>query len=130
MSILINIAREKGISAYVGAGLNRWPAVHYLDSAVAFRLALEKASAGSTFHSVAEEGVKTKDIAELIGKKLGIPVESMSVEKAKEHFGGFAFAVARDNPCSNKKTREDLGWEPQQCTLLADLEGGKYFNVL
>ncbi|KAH8703122.1 hypothetical protein BGW36DRAFT_368856 [Talaromyces proteolyticus] len=128
MSTLISTAREKGVSVYVGDGLNHWPAVHYLDTAVAYRLALEKASAGSTFHVVAEEGVKMKDIAEMIGKKLGLPAQSKSIEEAQEHFGSFGLAVAADNFVSNKKTREVLGWNPQQCTLLADLEDGSYFK--
>jgi nucleoside-diphosphate-sugar epimerase len=128
ISTLIATAREKGASVYLGDGLNHWPAVHYLDTAVAYRLALEKAGAGSTFHIVAEEGVKMKDIAETIGKKLGVPVESKSMEEAQEHFGPFSSVVSVDNPVSNKKTREVLGWNPQKCTLLADLQNGKYFT--
>jgi nucleoside-diphosphate-sugar epimerase len=129
MSNLIAIAREKGTSVYIGDGLNRWPAVHHLDTAVAYRLALEKGSAGSTFHVVAEEGVRMKDIAETIGQKLGVPVQSKPVEEAQEHFGSFGVVVAADNPVSSVKTREVLGWAPRQCTLLADLRDGKYFEA-
>ncbi|KPM39418.1 hypothetical protein AK830_g7165 [Neonectria ditissima] len=128
MATLIATAREKGVSVYVGDGLNHWPAVHYLDTAVAYRLALEKANAGSTYHIVAEEGVKMKDIAETIGKKLGLPAESKSLEEAQEHFGPFGLIVGIDNLASNKKTCEVLGWKPQQCTLIADLEEGGYFK--
>ncbi|KAM5356729.1 hypothetical protein ACJ41O_003375 [Fusarium nematophilum] len=101
MSILIATAREKGSSVYVGDGLHRWPAVHYLDTAVAYRLALENSSAGSTFHIVAEEGVEMKAIAETIGERLGEPVESKSIEEAQEHFGSFGSVVGADNPVSN-----------------------------
>ncbi|KAF2799397.1 NAD(P)-binding protein [Melanomma pulvis-pyrius CBS 109.77] len=130
MSTLIATAREKGVSVYVGDGLNHWPAVHYLDTAVSYRLALEKASAGSIYHIVAEEGVKMKDIASMIGEKLGLPVESKSMEEAQEHFGPFfGLVVGADNLASNKKTREVLGWDPQQRTLLADIQYGKYFEA-
>ncbi|KFY28817.1 hypothetical protein V493_02743 [Pseudogymnoascus sp. VKM F-4281 (FW-2241)] len=129
IATLVSTAREKGASVYVGDGINHWPAVHYLDTAVAYRLALEKASAGSTYHIVAEEGVKMKDIAEVIGKKLDLPVISKSMEEAQEHFGSFATIVGIDNLASSKKTREELGWNPQQRTLLADLEDGKYFEA-
>lgn len=131
MSTLVLTAREKGASVYINDGLNRWPAVHVQDTAVAYRLALERSSIphGLTFHIVAEEGVKMKDIAEVIGRKLGVPVKSKSLEAAKEHFGLFGGFVGVDNPVSYKKTREVLGWEPKQCTLLADLEDGNYFRI-
>ncbi|KAF2817362.1 NAD(P)-binding protein [Mytilinidion resinicola] len=129
MSTLIATAREKGASVYVGDGLNHWPAVHYLDAAVAYRLALEKTSAGSTFHIVAEEGIEVKDIAQTIGENLGLPIESKSMEEAQRHFGPFASIIGADGPVSNRKTREELGWNPQQCTLLADLQDGKYFKT-
>ncbi|KIW08366.1 uncharacterized protein PV09_01282 [Verruconis gallopava] len=128
MAEIIHIARAKGVSAYIGDGLNRWPAVHYLDTAVAFRLALEQGSAGATYHVVAEEGVRMKDIAEAIGKKLEVPVVSKSMEQAQEHFGFFAALVGANSPVSSKKTREALGWTPKQWTLLEDLEHGKYFE--
>lgn len=100
ISFLIATAREKGVSIYVGDGLNCWPAVHVLDTAIAYRQALEKATAGSTFHVVAE-GVKMKDITEIIGNKLGVPVQSKSMEEAQEHFGPFGLVVGVDNPVSS-----------------------------
>ncbi|KAJ4301559.1 hypothetical protein N0V90_003652 [Kalmusia sp. IMI 367209] len=128
MHMLITNAREKGVSAYVGDGLNRWPATHVLDAAAAYRLAVEKAPAGSMLHAVAEEGVQLKDIATIIGKKLGVPVESKTADKASEHFGMLAEVVGADNPVSSAKTREVLGWSPKQRGLLDDLENGKYFS--
>lgn len=126
--ILINTAREKGVSAYVGEGLNRWTAVHRLDSAVLYRLALENATSGARFHGVAEEGIAFKDIAEMIGKQLNIPVVSKSAEEAAEHFSWFAGFAAIDCPASSKLTQERLGWHPVQSTLLADMEQGTYFK--
>ena len=120
---------RKGASVYVGDVLNHWPAVNYLDTAVAYRLALEKASAGSTIYIVAEEGVKMKNIAETIERKLSLPVESKSMEEAQGLFGPFGFVVGDDYLASNKKNREVLGWNPQKCTLLADLRDGKYFKA-
>jgi nucleoside-diphosphate-sugar epimerase len=128
ISILSGTAQKNGFAAYIGDGTNHWPATHYLDTAVAYRLALEKAPAGSTLHVIAEEGVKMKDIAEIMGKKLGLPVVSKTMDQAEKVFGMFGFAVAADNMASSKKTRELLGWSPKQCTLLEDLEGGRYFN--
>jgi nucleoside-diphosphate-sugar epimerase len=128
ISTLIATAREKGVSIYVGDGLNCWPAVHCLDTAVAYRLALEKATAGSTFHVVAER-VKMKDIAQTIGNKIDVPVQSKSTEEAQEHFGPFGLVVGADNPVSSQKTRQELDWNPQQRGLLADLQDGKYFQV-
>lgn len=126
---LIALARAKGVSVYLNDGQNRWPAVHYLDSAVAYRLALENGTAGSTFHAVAEQGVKMKDIAEVIGAKLGVPVVSKPSGEAEDHFGPFLGQVVTvDNPTSSFKTREALGWNPQQCGLLSDLENGAYFS--
>jgi nucleoside-diphosphate-sugar epimerase len=126
--MLINIARQKGVSAYIGEGLNRWNAVHRLDAAHLYRLALEHAEAGIRFHGAAEEGIPFKAIAEAIGKKLGIPVVSVSAEEAAEHFGWFAGFAAIDCPVSSKKTQERLNWHPTQQTLLADLEGNIYFK--
>jgi nucleoside-diphosphate-sugar epimerase len=128
MSNLISIARERQVSAYIGDGLNRWPAVHCLDAAVAYRLALEKTSAGATYHVVAEEAVRFRDIAEAIGRKLGLPVESKAVDEAEAHFGWFASLAGTDNPVSNEKTRGMLQWSPQQRTLIDDLENGSYFE--
>lgn len=124
---LVNTARANRVSAYIGDGQNRWPAVYGDDTAVAFRLALEKAPAGSTIHPVAEEGVKLKDIAEVIGKKLGVPVESKTFEEAQEQFGWFAGIAGTDNPVSSEETKKVLGWEPNGPTVLEDLESGKYF---
>jgi nucleoside-diphosphate-sugar epimerase len=127
--ILINLAREKSISAYIGNGKNRWTAVHRLDTAHLFRLALEKASpAGTRFHGVAEE-VAFRDIAEIIGKRLNIPVVSKSPEEAANHFGWFAAFAGLDCPASSKLTQERLGWRPVQPSLLTDLERGSYFKT-
>lgn len=125
--ILINIAREKGVSAYIGEGLNRWNAVHRLDAVHLYRLALEHAVAGRRFHSVGEEGIAFKAIAAAIGKQLNVPVRSISPETAAGHFGWFAAFAAIDCPASSKITQEVLNWHPVQRTLLADLEQGIYF---
>jgi nucleoside-diphosphate-sugar epimerase len=126
---LINIAREKGVSAYVGDGTNRWSAVHRLDAAHLFRLALEKkATAGTTFHGVAEEGVAFRDIAEVIGRRLNVPVVAKSPEEAANHFGWFAHFAAIDCPASSRRTRELLGWQPKQPGLIADLDRPRYFE--
>jgi nucleoside-diphosphate-sugar epimerase len=119
---LINLAREKGVSAYVGQGLNRWTAVHRLDAAPLFRLALEKGSAGARYHGVDEEGIAFRDIAEVIGKRLNLPVVSKSREEAAAHFGWFAHFAALDCPASSKLTQDRLGWRPTQPGLIADLE--------
>jgi len=127
--LLINSAREKGVSAYIGDGLNRWPAVHRLDAANLFRLALEKSSAGSRFHGVAEEGVAFRDIAEVIGRRLNIPVVSKSPEEASSHFGWFAHFARLDCPASSKQTRELLGWQPRQPGLIPDIDRTRYFEA-
>jgi nucleoside-diphosphate-sugar epimerase len=126
---LINIAREKGISAYIGDGRNRWNAVHRFDAARLFRLALEKATAGARYHAVGEEGIAFRDIAEVIGKRLNIPVVSKSPEEAANHFGWIGAFAGLDCPASSKLTQERLGWRPAQPTLLTDLERGSYFNT-
>jgi nucleoside-diphosphate-sugar epimerase len=126
---LINTAREKGVSAYIGDGRNRWNAVHRLDAAHLFRLALEKATAGARYHAVAEEGIAFRDIAEVIGRRLNIPVVSKSPEEAASHFGWFAAFAGLDCPASSKLTQERLGWRPVQTTLLTDLERGSYFKT-
>ncbi|MEH2300788.1 MAG: SDR family oxidoreductase [Nostoc sp.] len=127
--LLIGIAREKGVSAYIGDGLNRWPAVHRLDAAHLFRLALEKApAAGARFHGVAEEGVALRDIAEVIGRLLNMPVVTKSPEEAVNHFGWFADFAAIDNPTSSTQTQQQLGWRPVQPDLITDLEQGSYFK--
>ena len=126
---LINIAREKGVSAYIGDGRNRWNAVHRLDAARLFRIALEKATAGAKYHAVGEEGIAFRDIAEVIGRRLNIPVVSKSPEEAANHFGWIGAFAGLDCPASSKLTQERLGWRPVQPTLLTDLERGSYFNI-
>ena len=129
---LIRIAGEKGVSVYQGDGLNRWPAVHRLDAAHLFRLALEMAAAaGSRFHGVAEQGVAFREIAEVIGRHLNVPVVSRSPEDAAHHFGWFAHFAAMNNPAASQRTREVLGWQPKQPGLLLDLERStRYFETL
>ncbi|WP_183576133.1 SDR family oxidoreductase [Mucilaginibacter sp. X5P1] len=126
--ILVKNAREKGNSAYIGEGLNRWNAIHRLDAAHLFRLALENAKAGTRFHAVGEEAIDFKVIAEAIGKGLNLPVKSVSPEQAAEQFGWFAAFAGIDCPASSKITQEQLNWKPTYATLLADLEKGIYFK--
>ena len=126
--ILIGLAREKGASAFVGEGLNRWSAVHRLDAAVVYRLALEKGLPPGRYHAVAEEGVPFKEIAGVIGRRLGVPVVSKSPEEAGGHFGWFAHFAAIDCPASSALTRERLGWRPTQPDLIADLDHPRYFG--
>jgi nucleoside-diphosphate-sugar epimerase len=121
------LAREKGVSAFVADGANRWPAVHRLDAARLYRLVLEKGSAGARYHAVAEEGVPVRDIAEVIGRGLNVPVVSKSREEAVEHFGWLAAFVGLDCPASSAQTQQRLGWRPGQTSLLADLEHASYF---
>ncbi|RDG37483.1 SDR family oxidoreductase [Streptomyces corynorhini] len=125
---LISIARAKGVSGYIGDGANRWPAVHRLDAAALFRLAVEKVPAGTVLHGVAEEGVPTRAIAETIGRHLGLPVEPVSPEDAGAHFGWLADFLRVDSPSSNTLTRELLGWRPTGQALLTDLDEGHYFD--
>jgi nucleoside-diphosphate-sugar epimerase len=129
IAILVGLAREKGVSGYIGDGANRWTAVHRLDSARLFRLAVEGAPAGSTLHAVAEEGVPIREVAEAIGRHLQLPVVSVAPEKAGEHFGWLGAFLALDSPASSALTRELLGWEPTQPGLIADLDQGHYFRV-
>jgi nucleoside-diphosphate-sugar epimerase len=126
---LIATARQRGVSAYVGDGHNRWAAAHVLDVARLYRLALEKATAGDRYHAVAEEGVPLKDIATAIGRGLNVPVTSISQEQAQEHFGFFGFFVGRDSPVSSAQTREKLGWNPTGPGLIADLNNMRYFET-
>jgi nucleoside-diphosphate-sugar epimerase len=123
----IAVAREKGVSAYVGDGLNRWPAVHVLDAARLYRLALEKGEAGARYHAVAEEGVPVRDIAAVVGRGLKMPVVSLSAEEAAGHFGWLAAFVGWDLPASSAQTQARLGWRPTGPGLIADLEQMRYF---
>ncbi len=125
---LINIARNKGVSAYVGDGSNRWTAIHRLDAAHLYRLALEKAPAGTLLDGVADEGVTFRDIATVIGKQLNLPIISISQEEAAEHFGFLGTLAALDIPRSSTQTQELLDWQPVQPNLLSDLEQGHYFK--
>jgi len=119
---LIGIARKQGVSAYIGDGINRWPAVHRLDAAHLFRLALEKGSAGANYHAVADEGIPTRDIAHVIGRHLNVPVVGKSPEEAAGHFGWMAHFFGMDSPASSAQTQQQLGWRPSQPGLIADLE--------
>jgi nucleoside-diphosphate-sugar epimerase len=125
---LVQIARERGASGYVGEGANRWAAVHRLDAAHLYRLALEQAPAGSVYHAVGEEGVATRDIAEVIARHLDLPLVSVDPDKATDHFGWLGAFFSWDAPASNALTRERLGWEPTHQGLIADLEAGSYFE--
>ena len=125
---LISTARKSGVSAYIGDGLPRWPAVHREDAVHLYLLALEKGSAGAVYHGVAEEGVQIKEIAAIIGEQLDLPVVSKSVEEAAEHFGWISSLLVWDNPTSSKKTREQLGWNPTRLSLISDLKEGPYFK--
>ena len=124
---MIETARRQGFSAYIGEGANRWPAVHRLDAAHLFRLALEKATPGSRLHGVAEEGIPVKDIAETIAQGLGIPLRSISADEAAAHFGWLAAFAAIDLPISSTLTQTSLGWHPQQPGLLEDMRENGYF---
>ena len=129
ITYLIALAREKGVSAYVGNGLNRWPAVHRLDAAHLYRLALEKGSAGVRYNAVAEEGVPLREIAEAIGRGLRVPVVAKSPEEAGEHFGWLAMFVGVDVPASSAQTQERLGWRPARPGLISDLDQARYFET-
>ncbi len=125
---LVQIARERGVSGYVGDGANRWAAVHRLDAAHLYRLALEQAPAGSVYHAVGEQGVATRDIAEVIARHLNLPLVSVDPDQATDHFGWLGAFFSWDAPASNALTRERLGWEPTHQGLIADLEAGSYFE--
>jgi nucleoside-diphosphate-sugar epimerase len=124
---VVQLSREKGVSAYIGDGLNRWPAVHRLDAARLYKLALEKHEAGSRYHAVAEEGVSMREIAEVIGRGLKVPVVSLSPEEAPAHFGWLAMFAGFDMPASSAQTQQRLGWHPTGPGLIADLEQMRYF---
>jgi nucleoside-diphosphate-sugar epimerase len=125
---LIEVARKKGVSAYVGDGSNRWPAAHVLDVARLYRLVLEKREAGSRYHAVAEEGVPARTIAEVIGRGLKVPVAAMSADEAAAHFGWMALFAGMDLPASSAQTRERLQWRPTGPGLIADLEKMHWAN--
>lgn len=126
ISPLIEIARAKGVSAYVGTGENRWPAAHVLDVARLYRLAIEQCQPGTRYHAVAEEGIRVRDIAEVIGAGLGVPVKSISAEEAADHFGWMGGFVHMDLLASSEWTRKALDWHPQGPTLLEDLRRMDY----
>lgn len=129
VSTLVDVARARGASGYVGDGSNRWPAVHRLDAAHMVRLALEKAPAGSVVHGVAEEGVPTREIAEAIGRGLDVPVVPVNPQEAAAHFGWIGAFFALDAPASSALTQQLLGWTPTHPKLLEDLETGHYFRA-
>ncbi|CAM2783537.1 3-beta hydroxysteroid dehydrogenase [Mycobacterium intermedium] len=124
---LIGVARDTGVSAYIGDGFNRWPAVHTLDAAHLFCLAVEKAPAGTILHGVADEGVPFRDIAGVIGRHVGVPVVSIPLERA-DHFGFLGPFASADNPTSNALTRKQFDWDPQGPGLIEDLDAGHYFK--
>ena len=128
LAAIVGVARDKGVAGYVGDGSSRWPAVHRLDSAHLFCLALGKAPAGSTLHAVADEGVPIRDVAEVIGRHLAIPVVSIAPDDAAAHFTWLAELLSLDSPASSALTRESLGWQPAPPGLLADLDQGHYFE--
>jgi len=129
MATLVAVARAKGVSGYVGDGANRWPAVHRLDAARLFRLAVEKAPAAAVLHGAAEEGVAIRDVAEVIGRQLDVPVTSVAPEAAAEHFGWLGGVLGLDGPASSVLTRELLDWQPTHLGLLEDLDKGPYFHT-
>jgi nucleoside-diphosphate-sugar epimerase len=128
MAFLVGIARAKAVSGYLGDGTNRWPAVHRLDTAQLFRLALERAPAGSALHAVGEEGVPIREVAEVIGRHLDLPVTAISPEDAAEHFGFLAHFLGLDSPASSALTQAQLGWRPTHPGLIDDLDAGFYFK--
>lgn len=126
--LLISIAREKGVSAYPGDGSNRWAAVHRIDAARLYRLALESAPAGSRLHAIADGGVPVREIAVVIGRRLNVPVVSVPVEDVSEHFGWLGAFFSLDIPASSTLTQQHFGWHPTEPGLLADLDQDYYFN--
>ncbi|NGZ83383.1 SDR family oxidoreductase [Duganella aceris] len=125
---LIATARATGVSAYTGDGDNRWPAVHRLDAARLFRLVLEHGAAGACYHAAAEDGVRTKEIAEVIARRLNLPLVAKSADEANAHFGWLAHFFGRDCPASSAQTRRELDWRPSHAGLIADLDRPAYFQ--
>ncbi|KEZ76762.1 SDR family oxidoreductase [Salinisphaera hydrothermalis] len=125
---LIDIARQTGVSGFIGDGSNRWPAVHRADAARAFRLALENGQAGARYHAVDDDGIPVRELAEIIGRRLGVPAASIDPDKIQAHFGFLAMFIGLDAPVSSMQTREQLGWTPVERGLLADLAQGRYFD--
>ena len=128
-TMLVQIARAKGVSGYVGDGAQRWPAVHVLDAARLFLLAAENAEPGTIWHGVAEEGVPIRSMAEVIGQNLNGPVRSIAPDDAAEHFGFLGNFIGLDSPASNAQTQQKLNWHPSHAGILDDLENGEYFAV-
>jgi nucleoside-diphosphate-sugar epimerase len=126
---LIDAARKTGVAAYIGEGANRWPAVHRLDAARLYRLALEKGSPGARYHAVGDEGVPAREIAGAIGRHLGLPVVSLPAEKASEQFGFLGMFFSMDAPATAHVTRADLGWAPREPGLLAGLATDAYYQA-
>jgi len=126
---IIGFAREKGESVYIGDGNNHWAGVHRLDAAHLYRLALEKGAAGARYHAIDDEGVPFRDIATVIGKRLNVPVSGKTMEEASQHFGWFTHFAAMGNIASSQRTREQLGWQPKQMGLLADIDNPYYFKT-
>ena len=125
---LIAVARDRGVSAYVGDGANRWPAVHRHDAARLYRLGLKESAPGMRLHAVAEEGVPMREIAKAIGERLGAPVHGIAPKEAEAHFDWLSLFVGVDNPTSSTLSRERLGWKPQESELLTDLRESGYFS--
>lgn len=124
--MLAGVARSKGVSAFIGDGMNLWPVVHRLDAARVYRLALERGACGEVYHAVAEEGVPYREIAEAIGRQLGLPTRSLTQAEAEAHFGPLATWVANNGPASNEWTKKTLGWTPGQLGIVADIERSDY----
>jgi nucleoside-diphosphate-sugar epimerase len=125
----VNIARDKSVSGYLGDGSNRWPAVHRTDAASLFRLAVESAPAASTLHAIGDEGVPIREVAEVIGRHLGVPVRAIAPDDVAAHFAWLANFIGVDSPANSALTREMLGWQPTNIGLIADLDQGHYFET-
>jgi len=126
--MLIDLARRKGLSAWIGDGANRWPAVHRVDAARLYRLALERGARGERYHAIAEEGVLFREIAAAIGRRLGVPVAGVPAQEAAAHFEWFTLFAGLDAPASSRWTREVLGWVPGEATLLEEVDSARYFK--